>query len=128
MRRSLTILLLFTTSLLNADQFKVVRRDVAIKAVALLNDQKCIVEWCACCFTKPKKYQLISAEIEKGHQPFVRINVKVKTKTGTKELKSVDLAYIHIKDGRLSDCVAIALGLPADPCTTPFRWRSVERQ
>ncbi len=121
----LSICLIFQSTV--ADQHQFINRDIAEKAVALLNQQKEIIEWCACCGTKPKRYKLISAEIEKSSIQFVHINIKVKTKKGERTLKWIDLAYIHIKNRRVSECLAVKLGLKANPCTTPFRWRSVKR-
>jgi hypothetical protein len=128
MRIIASLLLLFLTNQLQADQYQSIKREIAEEAVVLLNKQKQIVAWCACCQTKPKRYKIISAEIAPSRQRFVRINVTVKTKNGTKELKWIDLAYIHIKNDKQSACLAVVLGLNADPCTKPFRWKSVKLQ
>ncbi|MBO6518164.1 MAG: hypothetical protein JJ975_16635 [Bacteroidia bacterium] len=120
--------LILTGAMVKADQHQVMSIETAQKAIELLNQQKFVIEWCACCDgTTAKRYEIASIETVPWGGNLVTLKIMVKTKKGLVELKNADLAYLHIRNEKQTECIAIHLGLEARPCTEPFPWKSAKR-
>jgi len=120
----LLISILIFTSYSKADQLDYITKEQAQKATKLLNEQKEVILWCACCDNDSKKLIKVQKVYFEpaGYQDFYKVMLEGTDTKGNKVTEELDLAYTHIKKGDKACCVGTELGFECDPCTQAFEW------
>jgi hypothetical protein len=110
-----------------ADQLIWISKEQAEKTVKYIQDNNItqVILWCACCGKDPKVKITISQVNYRytGTDHYYEVVITGKDNKGQPYESAVDLAYVHIKDGKKTQCLGLALGFYCDPCTDPFKWK-----
>lgn len=122
-------LLIFTLPSLKADQLAWITEAQAKKAVEFLQKHKKVILHCACCDKDPKekvkiknityRHPEMGGKVQKD---YYQVFVTIKIEGEWKEI-GLDLAYVHIKQGKEAHCLGKVLGFECDPCIEPFAWK-----
>lgn len=125
----LLCLLIVFTPIVKADQLAWITKTQAEKAVEFLQKHKQVILHCACCDNDPKekvkiknityRHPTMAGEEQTDYyQVFVTVKVN-----GKLEEIGLDLAYVHIKQGKEAHCLGKVLSFECDPCIEPFAWK-----
>jgi hypothetical protein len=121
------IICLSVTSSCFADQLQWMTKEQAEKTVKYIQDNNInqVVLWCACCDKDPKTKINISEVNYRytGTDDYYEVVITGTDKKGKQFSNAIDLAYAHIKNGKVTQCLGLALGFSCDPCTEPFKWK-----
>lgn len=131
MKKFLLFCTLFMSTFALADQWYVLDIDTASRAKQLLDKQKNIILWCACCTNDPKQniqLQEVNVLPYEGIANSYYIKIKGRNITTNAVVEEgIDLAYVHLlKNKKKTRNLADALKLsPLDPCTPAFDPRAI---
>lgn len=112
----------------HADQLALLDADKADKAVEVLKKQKEILLFCGCCENDTMTWLLLEDAWKEPESGSYQVNVKGRVIAGYRITKAVDLAYVHINNNGMSECLGNYLSLGGDPCMDPFEWNAGARK
>jgi hypothetical protein len=118
------VLLLLFVKPAHADQLQALEKDDADRAVEVLKEQKEVLLFCGCCSNDEKIWLLMeNAWSERNARgSYYEVHVKGRTIPGYMMSAVVDLAYVHINNNGMSECVGTYLSMGCDPCIESFKW------
>ena len=126
MKKVLFILLCAFFSLTaHADQLAWISKQDADTAVKYLEKQKYVLLYCGCCDNDPKMYVKIKKVTcqSTGVSDYYEVIITGEDPNGNEVSEAVDLAYVHVQQGKKALCVGLALNMDCDPCDNNIAWK-----